>query len=119
MKPDELTQEDHQDSYKAVASEFGYDTVGVPATEADNLNFDEYRASGYLGKLHQLLWEQEITWVKPEKESAKCWFIVNAASEVPLIYIASFRIQVQIIHHCCGAVAMHILSHRMHACCTW
>ena len=78
MQPDELTPEDHIDSYKEVADQLGYDILGVPATDLDNSKFDEYRRANDLGNLSERRWEQDIIWAKPEKESEKCWFISNA-----------------------------------------
>ena len=76
-KLDQLT-EGHTDGYKHVCDQLGYDAVGVPASERDDLKFSEYRKSGELGPLYERHWQREITWKKPDKESDLCWFVANA-----------------------------------------
>ena len=92
-----LGKEGDPDAYELIADQLGYDTVGAPASSEarnpfkycggsvscrvcseDDLKFSEYRQSGDLGPLSERRWEREIAWVKPEKESAPCWFVSNA-----------------------------------------
>ena len=78
---DMMSKEGDPDAYERVADQLGYDTAGVPASDADDLKFSEYRQSGDLGLLSERRWEKEIAWAKPEKESAICWFVANAGVE--------------------------------------
>ena len=78
---DMMSKEGDPDAYERVADQLGYDTVGVPASDEDDLQFSEYRQSGDLGLLSERRWEREIAWAKPKKESAICWFVANAGVE--------------------------------------
>ena len=67
-KSDMMSKEGDPEAYERVADQLGYDTVGVPASDDDDLKFSEYRQSGDLGTLSERRWEREIAWSKPERE---------------------------------------------------
>ena len=79
-QPDQLS-EGHADDYKHVCDRLGYETVGVAASEEDDLKFSEYKKSGDLGPLYERRWQREIAWKKAAKESDPCWFVANAGVE--------------------------------------
>ncbi len=55
---DMMSKEGDPDAYERVADQLGYDTVGVPASDEDDLKFSEYRQSGDLGLLSERRWER-------------------------------------------------------------
>ena len=61
-----------------VASVLGYDVLGVPVSEMDGLQFDEYLRSGDYGTIAERQWEKYISWEAPLSDTSKCWFITNA-----------------------------------------
>ena len=77
--PDQLLEE-AGDGLRALADQFGYDIVGVPATKNDEALFDEYR-QGSCGSLRQREWENSgIKFKPPAKESDHCFFVANASA---------------------------------------
>ena len=72
--------EEAEDGLRALADQFGYDIVGVPATKNDEALFDEYR-QGSCGSLRQREWENSgIKFKPPAKESDHCFFVANASA---------------------------------------
>ena len=67
-----------EDAFRAIADQFRYDIIGIPATKADELAFGKYR-NGNLGPLKERHWENDdIRFVQPHKEGEPCWFVTNA-----------------------------------------
>ena len=61
-----------------VASVLGYDVIGVPASEVDELQFDEYLQCGDYGTIAERQWEGCISWMSPPSDTSACWFVANA-----------------------------------------
>ena len=61
-----------------MASVLGYGVLGVPASESDWLQFDEYLQCGEYGTLAERQWEKYISWKAPPSDTSMCWFVTNA-----------------------------------------
>ena len=70
--PDQLLEE-AEDGLRALADQFGYDIVGVPATKNDEALFDEYR-QGNCGPLRLREWENSGIKFKPQPRRATIAF---------------------------------------------
>ena len=74
---DELAPCESDEAYVAIAREFRFDILGVVCDD-DNEKWAELRAD--VGSLSDERWKQ-LSWRKPDKESAPCWWLTNPHDE--------------------------------------
>ena len=74
---DELAPYDSDEAYVTIAREFRFDILGVVCDD-DNEKWAELRAD--VGSLSDERWTQ-LSWRKPDKESAPCWWLTNPHDE--------------------------------------